>query len=772
MNSFIQPLILTFTFCSSLIYSQVSMTERSRRGKVWRTFKRGNLPGRQAGRNGWVAMIACLMLFALPFNNLTAQVGINEDNSTPDSSAILDIKSTDKGLLIPRMTTDQRDAIASPATGLSIYNLDDNCTDIYNGSNWIKNCPMSSSSKWTEMATFPNAARFSAVGFSLNGKGYIGTGSAGGSALNDFWEYDPVTGEWEQKVDFSGAARNDAVGFSLNGKGYIGTGIDGGVLFNDFWEYDPLTDQWEQKAGLPGGARYGAVGFSLNGKGYIGTGFNSQFDFLSDFWEYDPVTEHWEQKADLPGGARYGAVGFSLNGKGYIGTGLKGFGEVDDFWEYDPVTDQWEQKADLPGGVRYDAVGFSRNGKGYIGTGVGDEIFDDFWEYDPVTDQWEQKADLPGDARFEAVGFSLNGKGYIGTGKGGGIGDLNDFWEYGGDSYSIQVSGTIEATSFIGDGSQLSNVPGGDDLGNHTATQNLQMNGQWLSNDGGNEGIRIDNNGNIGIGTASPTKAKLEIEGSVSTNISSYGWLNDTGGTGVSGGTNNYSIYTSHRIAASEFNAHSDARIKEIIGRSTAATDLSTLLDIEITDYTMKDSISNGTKAYKKVIAQQVANVYPQAVTKNITRAVPDIFQKAKVQDGWIKLVTSLNAGDRIQLISEKSKDIYEVLEVKSDRFRVHNPPNFSEVFVYGREVDDFHTVDYEAISMLNVSATQEVYRQVSALQAANETLQSKLSAVQAENEILQTKMEKLEALEQQMAELKTLLPSMNISNSKTANAK
>ncbi|MEM9259518.1 MAG: hypothetical protein AAGA62_07710, partial [Bacteroidota bacterium] len=36
-----------------------------------------------------------------------------------------------------------------------------------------------------------------------------------------------------------------------------------------------------------------------------------------------------------------------------------------------------------------------------------------------------------------------------------------------------------------------------------------------------------------------------------------------------------------------------------------------------------------------------------------------------------------------------------------------------SSLFVYGREVDDFHTVDYEAISMLNVSATQEQQRRI-----------------------------------------------------------
>lgn len=46
---------------------------------------------------------------------------------------------------------------------------------------------------------------------------------------------------------------------------------------------------------------------------------------------------------------------------------------------------------------------------------------------------------------------------------------------------------------------------GADNLGNHTATQNILLNNQWLSNDGGNEGIRVDNAGNVGIGTTPTT---------------------------------------------------------------------------------------------------------------------------------------------------------------------------------------------------------------------------------------------------------------------------
>lgn len=67
---------------------------------------------------------------------LTAQVSINNDNSTPDGSAMLDVKSTDKGFLPPRMTSAQRDAIASPAPGLMIFNADANTLQYYNSTVW------------------------------------------------------------------------------------------------------------------------------------------------------------------------------------------------------------------------------------------------------------------------------------------------------------------------------------------------------------------------------------------------------------------------------------------------------------------------------------------------------------------------------------------------------------------------------------------------------------------------------------------------------------
>ncbi len=66
-----------------------------------------------------------------------AQVGINSDGSQPASSAMLDVKSTNKGFLPPRLTTSQRDAVPTPEKGLVVYNTDCNDLQFFNGGAWV-----------------------------------------------------------------------------------------------------------------------------------------------------------------------------------------------------------------------------------------------------------------------------------------------------------------------------------------------------------------------------------------------------------------------------------------------------------------------------------------------------------------------------------------------------------------------------------------------------------------------------------------------------------
>ncbi|MEM6348956.1 MAG: hypothetical protein AAF927_34035, partial [Bacteroidota bacterium] len=114
--------------------------------------------------------------------------------------------------------------------------------------------------------------------------------------------------------------------------------------------------------------------------------------------------------------------------------------------------------------------------------------------------------------------------------------------------------------------------------------------------------------------------------------------------------------------------------------------------------------------------------------------------------------------GERVKLIMEQSAAVYEVSAVEAGRFQVWEPASqnafldladSTTVFVYGREVDDFHTVDYEAISMLNVSATQEQQKLIGALQALLEEQQKRIEKLEAEKQIQQQSFEaRLQLLE------------------------
>lgn len=68
-------------------------------------------------------------------------VGINNSGAPADSSAILDVSSTTQGMLLPRMTQNQRNLISNPADGLTIFNVTTNCFNIYYLGSWHELCP-------------------------------------------------------------------------------------------------------------------------------------------------------------------------------------------------------------------------------------------------------------------------------------------------------------------------------------------------------------------------------------------------------------------------------------------------------------------------------------------------------------------------------------------------------------------------------------------------------------------------------------------------------
>lgn len=71
-----------------------------------------------------------------------AQLGVNNDGSFPNPSSMVDVKSTNKGMLIPRMTTAERDAISTPEESLFIFNTTTKCFEAYVNGAWnTLSCP-------------------------------------------------------------------------------------------------------------------------------------------------------------------------------------------------------------------------------------------------------------------------------------------------------------------------------------------------------------------------------------------------------------------------------------------------------------------------------------------------------------------------------------------------------------------------------------------------------------------------------------------------------
>ncbi|MEO6721566.1 MAG: tail fiber domain-containing protein, partial [Ferruginibacter sp.] len=248
---------------------------------------------------------------------------------------------------------------------------------------------------------------------------------------------------------------------------------------------------------------------------------------------------------------------------------------------------------------------------------------------------------------------------------------------------------------------------------------------------------RNNGHGRVGINTSTPGYP-LDVADLVFSPSLCYAFFARNGPCEENvGGTINSlptSIYASSRVLASEFNAYSDARIKNIKGVSNTTSDLAILDSIKITDYTMKDKVKYGDKKYKKVIAQEVEKVYPQVVTQQ-TDFIPNVYQVTnkiqKVENGYRLQFTSKHGistkAKRLRLLIDGSNSMEHVaiLSIPSDHEVVIDAGRLKmeKVFVYGEEVADFRTVDYEGLTTLNISATQELSKLVKQQQATIDEL-------------------------------------------------
>ncbi len=223
----------------------------------------------------------------------TAQnVAINTDGSQPNASAMLDIKSNSKGLLIPRMTTAEKAAIASPANGLLIYQTD--ATPgfyYYNGTAWTPVSNATAASIYTAgtgidvtgntIAAKTTTALWNAS--QLQGKDISTTAPLQGQVMM----FNVPTNKWGPTTLPSGSGS----GWNLTGNG----GIDAATNFIGTTDAQPfigkangqqvfrfssakentLIGYQASQADPTGGDKNHIIGYKA---GFYNTGFNNHFD--------------------------------------------------------------------------------------------------------------------------------------------------------------------------------------------------------------------------------------------------------------------------------------------------------------------------------------------------------------------------------------------------------------------------------------------------------------------------------------------------------------
>jgi hypothetical protein len=187
------------------------------------------------------------LLAFLFFTNISfAQVAVNTTGASADLSAILDVSSTTKGMLFPRMTTGERTAIPSPANGLLVF-------DITTSSVWLH-----AAGNWSNLAN-------SAAANTTSGEENTGSGTWGDCSVNNITAFQPVGDEDGQPQDGFGSSVAISGDYAIVGSP---NDSEAGLFFNGsatILKRNAATGIWELQGKLlnPAGATNDEFGMSV-----------------------------------------------------------------------------------------------------------------------------------------------------------------------------------------------------------------------------------------------------------------------------------------------------------------------------------------------------------------------------------------------------------------------------------------------------------------------------------------------------------------------------
>jgi len=218
--------------------------------------------------------------------------------------------------------------------------------------------------------------------------------------------------------------------------------------------------------------------------------------------------------------------------------------------------------------------------------------------------------------------------------------------------------------------------------------------------------------------------------------------------TGYYGGTDynstNYSDYIGGWFAGGGIFVQgnifdgSDIRIKKDINDINDDSALQQILSIQPKTYKYIDEIGKGKETVYGFIAQQVKEVIPLAVSE-IKETIPNIYKKASCNGNKITLdedvSQELKIDDTIKIYTEDGKeDLFKVTNVNSNMIEIDKEINTEKIFIYGKEINDFHSLKKDYIFTLNVCATQELYKIIQKQETIINDLISRIAKLENQN--------------------------------------
>jgi len=372
--------------------------------------------------------LVCLMGAILAQN-----VGIG--TSTPDPSARLDVSDTQRGILIPRLTTAERNAITTPAPSLLIYNTDCDEYQYYiPGTGWV--------------SILANVTAGGGGSGTLTASPATGIWSGGFTA-----HWSPVSGATSYEVrvyqdcgsstvvataTFPAGSTSGPVSVSMpcnQARCYevratvssTSCGSTASLLISNRVSVvrtppNPCTtpNTWVRLPAPPAtmAVRQNHVTIAHDGFIYMGFG-DVNSSCRNDWWRWDPCSGTWTQLASPP--VNFGGHPFIFAIGPYIYVGGGGGGctwPLNAFYRYDPATNTWTPRANLPVSL-HGAVGASDGTYGYVACGLtsGGGYTNTLYRYDPSSNSWTTLGTVPGGVgRWIPSMAYYQGKLYIGGG--------------------------------------------------------------------------------------------------------------------------------------------------------------------------------------------------------------------------------------------------------------------------------------------------------------------------------------------------------------------